>query len=375
MDVPFSSNSINLPAADPSNFPSETSQGVSDTRVVQLDTSIEKERLAAEVIQRAWISWRNRNLFKLLKHAARAAEHCVTYQILRLVSPLEAELIRDPSMQCKIRFRFAGTEFPPFIVFKIFHRTGGYGNKYISGKRALNPSSEAAADACRLMGYRVYYDQMIRDEVQHLKHKITDIIDVATMKDYMQYISYLDETPAYLGGRDNHWRKLSLEKVPRTMIMYDILNYAESGKLSSQLKKELSFLLCLPHNEEVRRRQLLVITQSRHPVTPSSIISCQSSPLPTSSRGSVRRSHRVLQKIAKMKRTYGQRREKEQQEQNTAYCTSESHVTEDNGKFTSQTEDMKDKAFLSDEEWEQEAEKLYTWSQELTLEETGIFSP
>nr|XP_033805149.1 putative uncharacterized protein CXorf58 homolog isoform X3 [Geotrypetes seraphini]XP_033805150.1 putative uncharacterized protein CXorf58 homolog isoform X3 [Geotrypetes seraphini]XP_033805151.1 putative uncharacterized protein CXorf58 homolog isoform X3 [Geotrypetes seraphini]XP_033805152.1 putative uncharacterized protein CXorf58 homolog isoform X3 [Geotrypetes seraphini] len=301
-------------------------------------------------------------------------EYCVTYQILRLVSPLEAELIRDPSMQCKIRFRFAGEEFPPFIVFKIFHHTGGYGNKYINGKRALNPSSEAAADACRLMGYRVYYDQMIRDEVQHLKHKITDIIDVATMKDYMQYISHLDETPAYLGGRDNHWRKLSLENVPRTMIMYDIINYAESGKLSSQLKKELSFLLCLPHNEEVQRRQLSIVTQSRQPVALSTVVS-RSAPVSAASSCSIRRSHRALKKVAKMKRTYGLCRETEQQEQKTAYFTSQNHLTEDNRKFTSPTEDMKDKAFLSDEEWEKEAEKLYAWSQELTLEETEVFSP
>nr|XP_033805154.1 putative uncharacterized protein CXorf58 homolog isoform X4 [Geotrypetes seraphini] len=289
-----------------------------------------KERLAAEVILRVWISRRNRNLFKLLKHAARAAEYCVTYQILRLVSPLEAELIRDPSMQCKIRFRFAGEEFPPFIVFKIFHHTGGYGNKYINGKRALNPSSE--------------------------------------------YISHLDETPAYLGGRDNHWRKLSLENVPRTMIMYDIINYAESGKLSSQLKKELSFLLCLPHNEEVQRRQLSIVTQSRQPVALSTVVS-RSAPVSAASSCSIRRSHRALKKVAKMKRTYGLCRETEQQEQKTAYFTSQNHLTEDNRKFTSPTEDMKDKAFLSDEEWEKEAEKLYAWSQELTLEETEVFSP
>ncbi|XP_029459274.1 putative uncharacterized protein CXorf58 homolog isoform X2 [Rhinatrema bivittatum] len=301
MDAP----SLTRTAETPSDFSTETVQTVVPKK---------RRRLAVEIIQQAWKSHRDKNLFKLLKQAARAAEYCVTHQILRLVSPLEAELIRDPSMQCKIRFRFAGHEFPPFIVFKIFHHKGSHGNQYINGKRALNPSSEAAVDACRLMGYRTYYHQMIRDEVQHLKYKITDIIDVATMKDYMK-----------------------------------------------------------PQNEEVQRQQLLVITQSRTPEPSSTLIAYRSSLPKATSRGTVRRSHGALKKAAKMKRNYELIREEEERE--TLYCTSESHLTEENDKFTSWMEDVKAKVSLSDEEWEQEAEKLYTWSQELTLEENGILSP
>ncbi|MEE6469296.1 hypothetical protein FKM82_008568 [Ascaphus truei] len=229
----------------------------------QLDTTHKIERgVAAARIQWVWRCHRNRKLFKLLKHTARAAETCATYGILRKVSPLEAELLRDPGMQCKVRFRFAGHEFPPFIVFKIFHRSGGYGNRYISGKRIINPSSEAAADACKLMGQRAYYDQMICDEQEYQKRKITDVMDVATLKDYMQYISHLDETPAHLGGRDNCWRRLSLKNLPRTTIMYDIVDYAESGTLSERLKKEMELLLQMPHTEEdVQQRQLSAVTQ------------------------------------------------------------------------------------------------------------------
>uniref|UniRef100_A0A8C4VQ99 Uncharacterized protein n=1 Tax=Gopherus evgoodei TaxID=1825980 RepID=A0A8C4VQ99_9SAUR len=142
--------------------------------------------LAAKIIQTAWWSHIDRRLFRLLTHTIRAAEHCITYEIMRRVSPLEAELIKDPSMQCKVRFRFAGHEFPPFIVFKIFRNTGGQGSKYISGKRTISPASEAAVDACKLMGHRKYYDQMIWDELQYQNHKIIDEIDVATVKDYMQ---------------------------------------------------------------------------------------------------------------------------------------------------------------------------------------------
>uniref|UniRef100_A0A8C0GYY1 Uncharacterized protein n=1 Tax=Chelonoidis abingdonii TaxID=106734 RepID=A0A8C0GYY1_CHEAB len=224
-------------------------------------SSLADEELAAKIIQRAWWSHIDRRLFRLLTHTIRAAEHCITYEIMRRVSPLEAELIKDLSMQCKVRFRFAGHEFPPFIVFKIFHNTGGQGSKYISGKRTISPASEAAVDACKLMGHRKYYDQMIWDELQYQNHKIIDEIDVATVKDYMQYISNLDETPAYFGGRDNCWRKLSLENFPRTMIIYDIMDYAQSGTLSNPLKEKLTFLLLRPQNEELRHDQLMTVSR------------------------------------------------------------------------------------------------------------------
>lgn len=43
------------------------------------------------------------------------------------------------------------------------------------------------------MGNRKFYDQIIADMCQHEKDRITDEIDVTTMKDYMQ---------VYWGGRN-----------------------------------------------------------------------------------------------------------------------------------------------------------------------------
>ena len=45
---------------------------------------------------------------------------------------------------------------------------------------------QAASDSLRLMGNRKFYDQLIADTCQHEKDRITDEIDVTTMKDYMQ---------------------------------------------------------------------------------------------------------------------------------------------------------------------------------------------
>ncbi|KAB0345229.1 hypothetical protein FD754_022155 [Muntiacus muntjak] len=98
--------------------------------------------VSAHVIQRAWLSHLDKTVFQLLKHTICAAEHHVTHEILKKVSPLEAELVKDPCMKCKVRFRFSGEIFPPFIVFKIFLHTEGHGYKYFSGKKFLKPSSE-----------------------------------------------------------------------------------------------------------------------------------------------------------------------------------------------------------------------------------------
>ena len=45
---------------------------------------------------------------------------------------------------------------------------------------------QAARDAQRSMGSRVFYDQMLVDTCQQQQFRVTDEIDVTTMKEYMQ---------------------------------------------------------------------------------------------------------------------------------------------------------------------------------------------
>ncbi|KAG9485738.1 hypothetical protein GDO78_008693 [Eleutherodactylus coqui] len=270
-------------------------------------------------------------------------------------------------MQCKVRFRFAGYEFPPFIVFKIFHSSGGHGNRFITGKRIIIPSSEAASDACKLMGHRTYYGQMICDQLEHQKYRITDVVDVATFKDYMQYISHLDETPAHRGGRDNCWRRLSLRNMPRTTLMYDIVDYAESGTLSSRLKEEMKLLLQMPHSVAVQRRQLSAVTQLRSPQPPpsSAISTYLSSIYSAAPRNSSRRSQKARLKVAKMKRIYGPGKE-EQEQYDTRVV---------NQQLFSGQQEQANHVMFSDDDWDEEAEKLYAWSQNLSLEESAVPCP
>ncbi|XP_042314683.1 putative uncharacterized protein CXorf58 homolog isoform X2 [Sceloporus undulatus] len=336
------------------------------------------EDVAVRVIQKSWGTQIRKRLFKLLKHTICAAEHCISYEILRRVSPLEAELLKDPTIQYRVRFRFAGSEFPPFIVFKIFCRSAKHGNQYISGKTVITSTSEAAVDACKLMGYRKYYNQMLWDEIQYKKYGIIDQMDVATIRDYVQvsitysfftsfmgsgnekqYVSHMDETPAYVGGRHNYWRKLSLENFPRTMIMYDIMDYAQSGKLSERLRLELPFLLLRPQNEETSRAQLLAVCQIRSPV-PCPTTACLSKADRMSvTRLSERRSYQARQKIAKMRKVY-RANKKQEEELHRAFLSDRS------GSYHSLAEN---ESLFSDEDWEQEAVRLYDWSKSLHAED------
>ncbi|KAM5180160.1 uncharacterized protein CXorf58 homolog [Mantella aurantiaca] len=357
--------SISLPTSE-STMDSPPARRNYDTINPPEVTKMMDMRVSAICIQRAWRRHHNRKLFKLLKHAIRAAESCAAYGILKKVSPLEAELLKDPGMQCKVRFRFAGYVYPPFIVFKIFHCSGNHSSRYISGKRVISPSSEAAVDACKLMGHRTYYDQMIYDQLEYQTYKVTDAVDVATFKDYMQYISHLDETPAHLGGRDNYWRRLSLKNMPRTTIMYDIVNYAESGTISDRLKDEMKLLLQIPRTEDIQQRQLSALTQYRSPGPPpsSAISTYLSSHYSVAPRNTSRRSHKARLKVQKMKRLYGLGKEG-QDLRDTADVNQRSFP--DKNTFN--------QVVFSDDEWEDEAEKLYAWSQGLSLEEAAVSSP
>uniref|UniRef100_G1NW52 Uncharacterized protein n=1 Tax=Myotis lucifugus TaxID=59463 RepID=G1NW52_MYOLU len=141
--------------------------------------------ISALKIQRAWLSYMDRTIFQLLKHTICAAEYCVTYDILKNVSPVEAEFLKDAGNKCKVKFRFSGEKFPPFIVFKIFLHTGGYGYKYFSGKNMLKPSSKASYDAYKIMGRKKFLEQILEDEYLFQKFKITDEMDIVTVQDYV----------------------------------------------------------------------------------------------------------------------------------------------------------------------------------------------
>ncbi|ELT96341.1 hypothetical protein CAPTEDRAFT_219983 [Capitella teleta] len=303
-----------------------------------------KQMHAARVIEKTWLTYQDRQMFKLLKHAVCAAENSLSLEILKKVSPKEAELLKDKSMHSKVRFRFGGSEFPPQILFKIFMGSSqGSSVSYVSGKKMIKPASEAAKDACARMGHRRFYDQLIQDTMQHQKHRITGEVDVTTLKDYMQYMSLLDETPCYMGGRDNMWRRLNLDVLPRHTIFYDIIDYLYNQKMSSLLQAELPTLLANPLSRDVQLRHIQIITKAR-PVAP---VETKAPPksnyvLPTTQQ-SGRRSKQAKARAVRMRQAYDQGSE-----------------------VTSQRRSRR--ALMRSEE-EEEADRLYEWTQELSFDE------
>uniref|UniRef100_A0A3B4E769 Uncharacterized protein n=1 Tax=Pygocentrus nattereri TaxID=42514 RepID=A0A3B4E769_PYGNA len=170
----------------------------------------EKREKSARRIQAFWKSYQDRKLFHLLMNTVRSAEQCVSPAVLRQVSPLEASLLTDRSLQCKVRFRFSGPQFPPVIVFKIFYT--GRGRRYLSGKKLFRPSNQATADSYKVMGNRRFMELLMEDEVQWHGREISDPIDITCMRDYVQVRTHTADT--LTPGRRNLERNLDSEGEP-----------------------------------------------------------------------------------------------------------------------------------------------------------------
>ncbi|XP_040859246.1 putative uncharacterized protein CXorf58 homolog [Ochotona curzoniae] len=325
------------------------------------------------IIQRAWLTYMDRMLFRLLKHTICAAEYHVTHEILKQVSPLEAKLVKDPSMKCKVRFRFSGEKFPPFIVFKIFLHTEGHGYQYLSGKNMLKPCSEGVSDACKMMGIRKFYEQLLEDERRFQKFKVTEKVDIITMRDYIQYSSLLDETPASSGGKNNYWRKLNLENIPRTMMIYDIVEYAQTKVISDRLQKEMKYLTQRPQTEEMRQHQLQIVSEIRYP---TSIVNIRSSYRPSYHPGQCkhlgRRSKQAQLKVKKMKKVYKAAKEKPTPEElKTEKPTKKPQETII---FSTPTFDIVEvQESLSDIDLEKEEKELFTWCECLGIDKSASY--
>eukprot|EP00794_Sanderia_malayensis_P011024 gene11024-12188_t len=365
----------------------------------------EIEEEAVKIIERCWCSFRDQQMFQLLKYAVCAAEHSLTYEILRKLSPIEAELLRDPIFQPKVKFRFLGPDFPPFIVFKVYIQSDGKRVKYLSGKKIIKPASEyacafeggliqslvakevacervdsiglsravmAAVDACKQMGNRKYYHQMITDMCQSEADTITDEIDVTNLKEYMQYLKNTDEMPAKLGGKDNTWRKLSLEALPRHNIMYDVMTFLSSGFASPRLKSEMPEMAATRPITQTDQLQCIqaIPNKIRRPML--------------AEKTSGRRTKKAKDRVARMRRMYGLE-DHATSEGRTAILLEDDTTSEGRTAILLEDDttsmnpvdlpkiDVYDE--FDDDNWEEEGEQLYQWSQELSTENLGQQTP
>lgn len=334
---------------------------------------------AALMIEKAWIGFRDRQMFRLLKHSLCAAENSLSYEILRKVSPKEADFLADKSQQVRVRFRFGGEEFPPMIFFKIFIHSQAQKVKYMSGRKMIRPASEAAEDSLRQMGNRIFYDQILQDTIRQQQQAVCDEVDITTLKDYMQYISSLDESPAYQGGKENYWRKLTLDVLPRHTIFFDVVDFAYNNRVTPRLKQEIPLLLSRPVTQEVQVRHIKAISKMRTPIYPFG-------PLPTPSKSkmsmggasrsqlSSRRSKQAKLRALKMRQLYSKGDTGVPEGDNVLDDEDDVHGYKENDRDRAFVEDGED-IDEEDEEWDREGSKLYEWTQELSFNDDLMQTP
>ena len=155
--------------------------------------SLEDQIKACITIQRWFRSHYQRETFRLLKESIRLNESTCTKDVAKLLNSRDAPLLLDPAIEARVRFRFGGTSFPPFIYYKIF--LDNTTTVLIDGKTSSEKSQDFITDAGKLMGIG----------------KLTITLWESSCADSRSVSASRDSNPAYLGGRNNFWRILGSE--------------------------------------------------------------------------------------------------------------------------------------------------------------------
>lgn len=323
------------------------------------------QRSAVLEIENWWMRRRNKKIFLLLKEGICAAEHTLSHQVLRKISPTEAELLNDPALDTRVRFRLGGEGYPPRILFKIFTniKSTGSGSSssssnsihYLSGKKCIKAGSQAAIDASKQMGNRRLMEQLISDSCreQSAGGRVTNDSDVSNLKELVQYRACLDETPAYLGGKDNTWRELDLRVLPRHHVMHDVSLYVTRGVVTANLKH--SFPKLWPHSPCQKAKQIRSLMKKTGEVCfvdKSRSVSCRKS---------------VAKRANMMRELYLEGEQREMKKTGEEVCYERNQLTV--------TPDSEIDLFQDPDGWdedEDEALSLYEWTQTLPVDVTDM---
>ena len=179
----------------------------------------ELQKKSATRIQNFYKKRRNKQIFHEMKRIIILAESGFTLDTLRKLSPKDFELLCDPFIRSRVRFRFAGESFPPSIMYKIFSK--GINVHYVSAKKLIQPGSLAAIDSCAMMGSRKFIEQVLIDEMYIRQYEYVDADNVTNRHEFVKHMNRLDEAPINFGGRNNLWRELDISRFPSHRIFYN----------------------------------------------------------------------------------------------------------------------------------------------------------
>jgi len=191
---------------------------------------ITKEHAARRILKK-WRGFRDRRVFAYLRHAVCRAEDSLTHQVLRKISPIEAFILRDPTLHARLRFRFGGSSFPPVILYKIFVNANV---QYVAGTTQILAGSKAAHDACDRMGERKYFDLVLADIENCTPLADSRLVEAhdMTVQARLKEHGQGDQHPIWLGGRGNSWRMLIDDKYSfnENVLRFDASQDLASGK-------------------------------------------------------------------------------------------------------------------------------------------------
>ncbi|CAB1316031.1 unnamed protein product [Coregonus sp. 'balchen'] len=228
---------------------------------------------------------------------------------------------------------------------------------------------QATTDTCRMMGNRIFINHIIADEIQRQGSTISDTSYITCMRDFMQYSSHLDELPAYLGGRENTWRSLSLRGLSRNILQWDSLEVGGKGTVADRLKQELLLLApqvpCPLIGGAIPPRML------RSPAAPPSSVHAMPHNLPLATPPSPQLAALADQNNEVTEKKHNPKGIEQEKDMEGSVVKPEAPQIV----LPLRLEEDSSEDSLSDSEWEEEAEKLCSWTRQLALDDMDNVPP
>jgi len=207
------------------------------------------------VIERAWLAYRDRQIFQILTSVLSVGSHennC--HLLLQRLSPVEARLFNAKTAEVKLRL--AGETFPPKVVFKVALKNSAV--CYLNGRNEIKKDVKGSI---QMMGERNFYAQLTSDLIERQKNrKVVDEIDIGTEQDRIRFKNYQDQSIARIGGKDNQWRSVDLQNLPKAAPIRDLFELIEAKQLSALPRQ----FWTMPKNRNHFEKQvMLLLTENR----------------------------------------------------------------------------------------------------------------
>jgi hypothetical protein len=287
--------------------------------------NVEKRKAAIRIISTFWLSYRDRQIFQILKSVLNISDGKHGSLLLQRLSPNEFKLFNQENV--KINLKLAGNTFPPKVVFKVYLQNSSI--NYLNGRNEIRNDIEGSI---KMMGERNFYGQLTSDLIERkLNKNVTDLVDIGTNQDKIRFANYQENSHARIGGKDNGWRSVDLTNLPRAAPVRDLFEVIKNKTISALPRK----FWTLPKNCAHFEKQVMLMLEND---TPLSI------PKP------------IQKKTIKDKRT--KKGEARVSEMSELYSNSEL----DSRPYSLDREQPKDLAIISIQT-DDEARELYEWSQ------------